>query len=106
VVYDGAGKRYLVVWSADPMLPGQVDDETDQFGRYVAVDGALQGTTDMRLSDMGPDGDTSYYVARPDLGFNPNAGELFAVWHGNDNTGTLVTDEREIFGQRLGASGA
>src|SRR5262249_56936040 len=36
--------------------------------------------------------------------YNPTNNEYLVVWSGDDNTGTLVDDETEIFGRRLDAA--
>jgi hypothetical protein len=50
---------------------------------------------------MGPDGDTAFRAAHSALPTNPRADEYLAIWEGDDDTGTLVDDEVEIFGQLL-----
>ena len=59
------------------------------------------GPNDFRISDMGPDGDTAFGDNHPAVADNPNADEYLVIWEGDDDTGTLVDDEVEIFGQRI-----
>ena len=41
------------------------------------------------------------------MAYNPTQDEYLVVWSGDDNTGSLVDNENEIFGQRVdGATGA
>ncbi|VAW53137.1 hypothetical protein MNBD_GAMMA05-1700, partial [hydrothermal vent metagenome] len=43
----------------------------------------------------------------PAVAYNTSNNEYFVVWQGDDDTGSLVNDENEIFGQRVnGATGA
>lgn len=106
VMYDPVGNRFLVGWSADPMLGSMVDNEMEVIGRMVNPDGSLVGSADQRISDMGPDGSTSFLPARPDMAYNTNAKEYFLSWHSDDDTAPMVNNEQEVFGQRLDASGA
>jgi hypothetical protein len=85
-----------------------VDEEREIFGQLInASNGAEVGTNDFRISDMGPNGDANYRAFSPSVAFNSTNNEFLVVWYGDDNTGPLVNDELEIFGQRIaGASGA
>src|SRR4029077_9828799 len=62
------------------------------------------GPNDFRLSHMGPDGNTSSSARFPAVAYNRVHHEYLVVWHGNDNTGTRVRDEVEVFGRRLNAA--
>ena len=61
--------------------------------------GGLIGDNDVRLSDMGPDGDADFGATHPAVTANTSNGEYLVVWSGDDNTGGLVKNEREVFGQ-------
>jgi hypothetical protein len=50
---------------------------------------------------MGPDGDTAFGATHNALPANPRADEYLVIWEGDDDTGTLVDDEVEIFGQLI-----
>jgi hypothetical protein len=101
VAYNGADNEYLVVWSGDDTT----DEEFEVFGqRLNAATGAQVGANDFRISDMGPDGDTGYGAVLPKVAYNGAADEYLVAWWGDDNTGTLVNDEYEVFGQRLNAA--
>jgi hypothetical protein len=65
------------------------------------------GSGDLRLSGMGPDGDTTFTATWSDVAYNSLSNEYLVVWSGEDNSGALVNGEFEIFGQRIDAvSGA
>ena len=101
VAYNGADLEFLVVWMGDDDAPPLVDEEREVFGRRIeAATGLLIGP-DRRLSDMGPDGDTSYTAGRPAVAWNSDANEYLVVWHGDDDTPPLVDEEMEVYGQRL-----
>lgn len=108
VAFDPSAAAFFVTWVGNPMTGSMVSGHYDQFGRMVSsADASLLGTADVRYSDMGPDSSTAFGPARADVGFNPNAHELFMVWHSDDDTPPLVDNELEVFGQRIsGSSGA
>jgi hypothetical protein len=102
VAYNSDADEYLVVWNGDDGSGTQVDEEFEIYGqRLDAVTGAEVGANDFRISDMGPDRDVSFEAGHPELPPNPRADEYLVVWEGDDDTGTLVDDEFEIFGQLL-----
>jgi hypothetical protein len=108
VAYNAVNNEYLVVWSGDDATFPLVNDEFEIFGqRLDAATGAEVGANDFHLSDMGPDGNANFDAVFPAVAYNGAANEYLVVWQGDDNTGTLVDNEQEIFGQRLnGATGA
>src|SRR5262249_4868475 len=100
VAYNGRANEYLVVWRGDDVTAG----ECEIYGqRLDAASGALIGGK-IRISDMGPDGDTHFGAKDPAVAYNGFANEYLVVWHGDDNSGDLVSEEFEIFGQRLDAA--
>lgn len=95
VTYNPTKHEYLVAWSGD-----DVDGEVEVYGQRLAAGGNGIGENDFRLSDMGPDGDTSFGALRAAVATNLDGTEYLVVWSGDDDTGGLVDDEYEIFGQR------
>jgi hypothetical protein len=59
------------------------------------------GPNDLRISTMGPDGDTAYYALDPAVAYNEAAGEFLVVWAADDEAAPLGDDEFEIYGQRV-----
>jgi hypothetical protein len=106
VVYDPITDQFMVTWFSNSMFGSMAASETEVFGRLVGADGSVLGSGDTRYSHMGPDGDASYQVFGPTLSFNPNSGEYFLSWEGDDNTPPLVQNEFEIFGERIGGDGS
>ncbi|MCC6831103.1 MAG: FG-GAP repeat protein [Thermoleophilia bacterium] len=102
VVHNAVANEFLVVWSADDT---GADDEFEVYAQRVSANGAELGTDDMRISDMGPDGNAAYDAVAPDVAVSA-AGGYSVVWEGDDDTAPLADDEREIFLQRLTATGA
>ncbi len=104
VAYNSADNQYLVVWSGDDDTAPLVEGEEEIFGQRLLADGGQVGANDFRLSDMGPDGDTAYLALSPDIVYNSANGQYLVVWHGNDDTGSLVDGEYEIYSQRVEAA--
>ena len=104
VAYNSAGNEYLVVWESDDDTGALAIEEHEIFGQRVSATGAEIGANDFRLSDMGPDGDTNYGAYYPAVACNSANNEYLVVWHGDDDTGGLVDEEYEIFGQRFDAN--
>jgi len=107
VAYNAANNLYLVVWYGDDDTAPLVDNEHEIFGQLLTAAGAETGTNDFRISDMGPDGDSFYSAIGPDVVWNATDNEFLVVWHGDDDTGSLVDGEFEIYGQLIdGVTGA
>lgn len=108
---------YLVVWQGDDdqaaAMSGNttVDDEFEIFGRIVSAAGEPSGPQ-FRISAMGadtepqPDQRALFDASDPAVVFNAASGEFVVAWSGDDNTGTTVEGESEIFAQRLDENGA
>jgi fibronectin type 3 domain-containing protein len=82
-----------------------LDKEKEIFGQRLDASGNEVGTNDFRISDMGPDGDGSFDAGMPAVTYNSTSSEYLIVWSGDDNTGALIDEELEIYGQRLNAVG-
>ncbi|HKP19384.1 MAG TPA: hypothetical protein VJT84_12970 [Gaiellaceae bacterium] len=106
VAYNPASNQYLIVWQGDDDTAPLVNNETEIFGQRLTATGAATGANDFRISDMGPDGNTSFGAAGPTVAYNSTTNEYLVVWQGDDDTAPLVNGENEIFGQRLTATGA
>jgi hypothetical protein len=104
VAYNASADEYLVVWYGDDDTGSLVNDELEIYGQRLEGSTGLEiGPNDFRISDMGTDGDPffDFDASRPVLPANPRADEYLVIWEGDDDTGTLVDDEIEIFGQLL-----
>jgi uncharacterized repeat protein (TIGR01451 family) len=97
VSHNSDTDEYLVVWSGDDTLNG----EFEIYGQRVSATGTQTGTNDFRISDMGPTGDITYTATLPAVAYSATSGEYLTVWTGDDNTGGLVNNQIEVFGQRL-----
>lgn len=94
--------QYLIVWHGYQQGGGLVTNENEIFGRLVSGSGILEISATIRISDMGPDGDGSYDALNPAVAAS-GASSFLVVWEGEDNSGSLVDGEKEIFGQLLNA---
>ncbi len=105
VSYNSTNSNYLVVWFGDDDTAPLVDNENEIFGQFVTGSGTVANPNSFfRISDMGTDGSTSFAALNPDVSYDPNLGQFLVVWHGDDNTGGLIDNEFEIYGQLLRGS--
>jgi hypothetical protein len=86
----------LVVWAGDV-----TSGEAEIFGRLLDAQGTPVGAQ-VRLSDMGPEGNVAFDAAAPAVAYNPRANEFLVAWQGDDTT----DEEYEIHAQRVSAAGA
>jgi hypothetical protein len=102
VAYDPTNSKFLVVWHGDDDTGEMVNNEFEIFGQLIhALMRSEIGQSDIRLSDMGPDGSVYYRADFPAVAFSPTSGNFLVAWHGEDNIAPLTNDEFEIFGQRF-----
>jgi len=105
VVHNFINNEYLVVWEGSDWLGSTLEPIFEIFGQRIDGEtGAALGTDDFVISDMGPDGDSSFRPFNPAVAYNSTDNEYLVVWYGSDNTGGLVPGELEIFGQRIDAA--
>ena len=102
VVYNSQANEFLVVWNGDDVT----DEEYEIFGQRVNAGGAQVGTNDLRISQMGVDGDAGFDAFDPQVAYNPRRNQYMVVWEGEDGPPAFAAGEREIFGQRVNAAGA
>lgn len=105
VVFNPGSGEYLVVWSGDDNSAPLVDGEFEIFGQRIAGStGGEIGTNDFRISSMGPDGLTNFRATKPFPVYDNSLDQYWVAWSGDDNTGTLVDNEFEIFVQIVNAA--
>lgn len=105
VAYNSSDDEFYVAWSGDSNVGSLVSGEYEIYGKRLdaVTGGALSGQ--QRLSAMGPDGDPAYTAQSPAVAYSPGENNYLVAWHGDDDTGGLVDNELEIFGQRVAADG-
>ncbi|MHC4414577.1 MAG: hypothetical protein ACYS0G_04770 [Planctomycetota bacterium] len=104
VVYNGVSNEYLVVWEGIDDTGGLGPEEFEIFGQLLDPSGLEIGPDDVRLSDMGPDGNANFDAYDAAVTHNDVANEYLVVWEADDDSGELVPGEFEIFGQLVEAS--
>ncbi len=105
VTYNPTTDQYLVVWSGDDDTGALVDSEDEIYVQRLNASGAEIGGDDVRVSDMGPDGDNSYDASEPAVVHNSTSNEYLVAWMGDDDVAPHVEGEHEIFVQRLSSIG-
>ena len=104
VAYNVSNDRYLVVWSGDDNSGGVVNDEFEIYRQQLDGASGAEIGGDVRLSDMGEIGSPLYTAQQPAVAYDGNNNEYLVVWRGDDNVGSAIDNEFEIFGQRLDAA--
>ena len=100
VAHNSVDNQFLVVWEGDDAADG----ETEIYGQRLGQGGGPLGADDFRISDMGPDGNTTFDAVDPAVAHLAPTDEYLVTWEGGDDTPPLVVNEQEIFGQRLGGA--
>ena len=106
LAYNPASDEYLVTWDGDDDTGALVASEDEIYAQRLVASGAPVGTNDRRISQMGPDGETKFDARSARVVVGTRANEYLVAWQGSDDTGALVTDEFEVYAQRLGPDGA
>ncbi len=88
---------YLVGWDCDDG-GALANDELEIWGRWLAGTDASSLGSPVRLTAMGPDGDSSYDALDPELVSLPAGRRFLAIWEGNDDNPPLGAAEMEIWG--------
>ena len=102
VTYSPILEQYMVVWGGEDNVGGMVDGEWEIFAQML--DGDVSdgiGPNDERISDAGGIGEISYTTYSPVVAANSWNGQFMVAWDGDDNVGSLVLGEYEIFIQRM-----
>jgi hypothetical protein len=106
IAWNSTNNQYLVVWYGDDAITPLVDNEFEIFMQRLFATGAETGSNDIRVSFMGPNGNTAYNVANPAVAYNSVDNNYLIVWYAEDNVGGVVDGENEIFGQMVSNLGA
>jgi LPXTG-motif cell wall-anchored protein len=97
VAYDPVHDRYFVVWhGTEPPLAA---NEYEIFGQWMTGNPSPIGPDDVRLTDVGSDGDPFFDLESPAAVYNPTVNEWLLVADGNDYP--LASGETEVYGQRV-----
>jgi hypothetical protein len=105
VAFNAQAGEYLVTWFGDDGVAPLVDNEFEVMAQRLSSAGAeIQGDT--RVSDMGPDGNTSFGAFGSALVASTTSADYVATWIGDDAAGLLGNDEFEVYARRLGPAPA
>jgi hypothetical protein len=75
------------------------------YRQVLTAAGVQAGANGFRISDTGPDGDTSYSANFPSVAYNSAVNRFLMTSYSDDDSPPLVDNELEIFGQRLDRAG-
>ncbi|MDA8969011.1 hypothetical protein N9F48_02975 [Akkermansiaceae bacterium] len=100
--YNEVNNEFLVVWAGF----GRNDDdfsgaETEIFVRRMNAASGEFLSDETRISDVGTRGNTRIDGANPDVAYDAIHNQYLVVWESDSDTGSLVNNEFEIYGQHL-----
>ncbi|MCA8935059.1 MAG: hypothetical protein KDB68_02530 [Planctomycetes bacterium] len=110
VCFNSTNNLFLVAWHGNDDVNGLLSGETEVFGQLV--DGSTRaptGSDDFQISFMGGangvTGAGSYDVLDwTATAYNATNNEFLVAWSADDDTGSSVDGEFEVYAQRLNAS--
>lgn len=97
IAWNSTDNKYMVAWRGDDIIVPLVDNEYEIFIQRLSSTGVEEGSSDFRLSFNGPNGDTDFEVRSPSLAYNSVNNTYLVAWYGDDNTGSLIDNEYEIY---------
>lgn len=103
VAYDPFADLYLTDFQASPQGYGGTQDNAEIYGDYVTGAGALTGTRDFQISDMGSATNSKLAGLRPSVDLNSQTCNFMSSWMGDTTTGSLVDNQWEIWGRLVAA---
>jgi hypothetical protein len=105
VAYDPINDRFLVAWTGNPDIGPMAPGENEVFAQLVGSGGSLLAPSDIRISNVGPDGSGDFQPVRPSIAFNRFTSQYLLDWSGENDTEGGVDEESEIWGQAVAADG-
>ena len=97
VAFSATSQQYLVVWKADATA-----GEEEVYQRRVSSTGTVVDAADVRISTVGPDGNSSYDAHFPRVSWGSGQNEFLVAWVADE-----VNGDFEVFAQFIdGAGGA
>lgn len=104
ITFNSTNNEFFIVWVADDKNGTQINDEVEVFGQRLSGAAGLEvGNNDMRLSNMGPDGNKAFEAFAPDVAYNATENQYMVVWYGNTQAAGLNDGEFEVYAQRVDA---
>jgi hypothetical protein len=102
VVYDQFADLYLTVFQFSPTST-QAGSNAEIYGDYITGAGALTGTRDFPISEMGSSSNPSLAGLRPSVAFNSQTCDFMANWFGDTTQDSLVNNQWEVWGRLVTA---
>ncbi|HPK04150.1 MAG TPA: hypothetical protein PLS90_17025, partial [Candidatus Sumerlaeota bacterium] len=99
VAWNPVDQEYLVVWEGQESVTPTTEHGVEIYAVRINRFGQRVGDQ-IRVSDMGPAGDTEHEASDPAVAYNPDDHEYLVLWSGDD----VNSGEFEIHGQRLSAA--
>ncbi|GAL88015.1 conserved hypothetical protein-possibly heme/hemopexin utilization protein huxA [Jejuia pallidilutea] len=100
IAFNSTTNQYLVVWEGD-----DINGEQEIYGQLINATTGAEIGSDFRISNMVSSGTVDFRASRPSVAYNVTNNEFLVVWSGDTNSGSLINDDVEIFGQRISATG-
>ena len=107
LAFNSINNEYLIVFESTESITGSgttLETEVEIYAQRINANSSQNIGTPIRISSMGPDGNTSYDARNPDVAYNPATNEYLVVWYGDSNTSGTIEGEFEIWGRRINAS--
>lgn len=105
IAYNDLLDQYLIVWQSEHDGSGMFNREAEILGQVLSGEGVEIGSSDFRISFVGPDGNSNYVPIDPAVVYNSEFNEYLVVWSANHPEDGCADREREIWGRILGATG-
>ncbi len=110
VAFNSQGSEYLIVFEGTDSITGtgvNVKAAIEIFAQRIDATTNAPLAQLIKISEMGPAGNTTYDARKPDVVYNPQANEYMVVWYGDTNSvsgANTVEGEFEIWGRRINAA--
>ncbi|MEM6575491.1 MAG: hypothetical protein AAF736_14550 [Pseudomonadota bacterium] len=107
IAVDEVNGNYFVTWEGDDDSATGVNGDVEVYGQLIDMaTGDEVGPNDIRISALGPPGDTRFDSTNASPAYNPLANEYLVAWNGSDDNGGSVRNDMEIWVKRIGADGS
>ena len=110
VAFNSQNNEYLIVFEATDTITGtgtNIQTAVEIYAQRIDALTNINLSGLVKISTMGPAGDTRYDARKPDVTYNAQTNEYMIVWYGDTNSvsgANTVEGEFEIWGRRINAS--
>lgn len=110
VAFNSQDNEYLIVFEGTDTITGtgtNIQTAVEIYAQRInaSTNAPIAGL--IKISSMGPSGDTKYDARKPDVVYNNQTNEYMVVWYGDTSSvsgANTVEGEFEIWGRRINAS--